>query len=250
MKPIILTPFTKKVEIEYTQNFVQLSPERKNEIEEFWVEINKHRSFHRGEIFHINSVIEQGDLCKIMLNRTDYAHYLYTVRNHATDEEGCKVVYGAGLVETKDSKFVFGEMGNHTAYPGRLQCVGGGLNCEDLKGNYFDIEESLLRELMEELGIDETKHIEKCTPVFIKKGGTYDFLVILYHIQLRILADELIENYQHYTEELLTKGEKPEFQDVIYIENNKEAITSFFKNDERYYEEYLKPFLERMADSK
>ncbi len=169
MKSILLTPLTKEVEIEYTQNLVQLSSERKNEIEEFWMEINQDGLFHRGEVFNVDSLIEQESLYKIMLNCTDYAHYLHTVRNHIADEEGCKVVFGAGLVETNDSKFVFGEMANHTAYPGRLQCVGGGLSWDDKKGNHFDIKESVLRELNEELGIDYSKHIEKCTPVFLKK---------------------------------------------------------------------------------
>ncbi|RFU67034.1 hypothetical protein [Bacillus sp. V59.32b] len=245
MKPIVLTPLTKEVIVEYSQSIVQLSSKRKREIEEFWMEINQHNSFHRGEVFNVYSIIEQGDLYNIILNCTDYAHYLHTVRNHITDEEGCKVVFGAGLVETKDSKFVFGEMGNHTAYPGRLQCVAGGLSWEDKKGDYFDIEESVLRELAEELGISNNNHIEKCTPLFIKKGGIYDFLVILYHIKLSITSNELILNYQNFTEELLIKGEKPEFQKVIYIENNKESITSFFD-----CEDYLQPYLEQMAESK
>jgi len=168
MKTIKLTPITKEVEIEYTQNSVQLSSKRKNEIEEFWMEINQDGSFHRGEVFSVESLIERENSYKIMVGCTDYAHYLHTVRNHIEDEEGCKVVFGAGLVETKDSKLVFGEMANHTAFPGRLQCVGGGLSWEDKKGNHFDIKESVLRELNEELGVDRSKHIEKCVPVFIK----------------------------------------------------------------------------------
>jgi hypothetical protein len=250
LNPIILTPLTKEVKVEYTQNSVQLSSIRKREIEDFWNTINQHSSFHRGEVFNVFSIIEQDDLCKIMLNCTDYAHYLHTVRNNITDEEGCKVVYGAGLVETNDSKFVFGEMGSHTAYPSRLQCVGGGLSREDKKGNYFDINESVIRELAEELGVDYCNHIEKCTPVFIKKGGTYDFLVILYHIKLKVTAKELNKNYQKFTEELFIKGEKPEFQKVIYIENNKKVITSFFEKDDRNCVDYLQPYLEQMGEIK
>jgi 8-oxo-dGTP pyrophosphatase MutT (NUDIX family) len=247
LKPIELIPMTKEVEIEYTQNPVQLSAQRKKEIEDFWLEINLHNSFHRGEVFSVDSIFDQDYSYKIMLNRTDYAHYLHTVRNHINDEEGCKVVYGAGLVETTDSVFVFGEMASHTAYPGRLQCVGGGLSLDDKKGNYFDIKESVLRELAEELGVGKNV-VEKSTPVFIKKGGTYDFIVILYHIKLKISENELIKNYQSFMEELINKGEKPEFQKVVYIKNKIEEITDFFNHNEKEFVDYLQPFLEQIAN--
>lgn len=245
-----LTPLPKEVVIEDSKNLVQLSSKRKSEIEQFWLDINQHSTFHRGEIFHVFSINEQEDFCKILLNRTDYAHYLHTVRNHITDEEGCKVVYGAGLVETKDSKFVFGEMANCTAYPGRLQCVGGGLSSEDKKGNYFDMKESIIRELAEELGVDENQHIETCTPVFMKHGGTHDFLVILYHIKLRISEKELINHYQNFVDELLAKGEEPEFQRVIYLDNNIKEVKRFFESNDKDCVDYLQPYLEEMAKHK
>lgn len=250
MKPVQLTPLTKEVVIEYTQKLVPLSSKRKSEIEKFWEEINQDGSFYRGEVFHVDSVTEQDDLYKIMLSRTDYAHYLHTVRNRITDEEGCRVVFGAGLVETKDSKFVFGEMANHTAHPGRLQCVGGGLSWEDLKGNYFTIKQNVLRELHEELGIDPHKHIETLRPVYLKNGGIHNSIVILYHIQLTIPQNELINIYQDFTEKLLREGEKPEFQNVICLENKKEAINRFFENDDRQCADYLEPCLRQMAKEK
>ncbi|WP_059173483.1 hypothetical protein [Bacillus sp. FJAT-27445] len=246
MKPIQLIELTKDVEILYSNSHVELSSRRKKQIEEFWKEINQQNAFHRGEVFNVKSIIEEENSYKIMLNCTDYAHYLHTVRNNITDDEGCKVVFGAGLVETKDSKLVFGEMGNHTAYPGRFQCVAGGLSWNDKKDNYFDIKESVLRELAEELGIYETNKIENCTPVFIKTGGMYDFIVVLYHIKLNITSNELIVSYQKFIEELLLKGEKPEFQSVFYLENNKDSVYRFFES-KRYCEEYLRPYLEQMV---
>ncbi|OCA90367.1 hypothetical protein A8F94_00265 [Bacillus sp. FJAT-27225] len=246
MKPIQLIELTKDVEILYSNTIVELSSKRRKEVEDFWEEINQQNAFHRGEVFNVQSIIEEQNSYKIVINCTDYAHYLHTVRNRITDDEGCKVVFGAGLVETNDSKFVFGEMGNHTAYPGRFQCVGGGLSWNDKKDDYFDLKENVLRELAEELGIYEANKIEKCTPVFIKTGGTFDFIVVLYHIKLKITSYELIESYKHFTEELLLKGEKPEFQSVVYLENNIDSVSNFF-DGKRYCEEYLQPYLEQMA---
>jgi 8-oxo-dGTP pyrophosphatase MutT (NUDIX family) len=246
MKPIQLMELTKDVKIHFSNNPMILSPSRKKDVEDFWEEINQQNSFHRGEVFNVQGIIEQENSYKIELNCTDYAHYLHTVRNHITDDEGCKVVFGAGLVETKDSKFVFGKMGDQTAYPGRFQCVGGGLSWNDKREDYFDIKESVLRELAEELGIIDSKQIEMCSPVFIKTGGTYDFIVVLYHIKLNITATELSECYKNFTEELLLKGEKPEFQNVIYLDKNINRVTRFFE-DNKNCVDYLHPYLEQMV---
>lgn len=248
MKPVELIPATKEVIVMNTQNYILLSERRKKDIEHFWMEMNKDGTFHRGEVFNVCSIIEDEDVYKILLNCTDYAHYLYSVRNHITDMEGCRVVYGAGLVETCDSKYIFGEMGNHTAYPGRLQCVGGGLSWEDENENCFNIQQSVLRELAEELGVHNNgEMIEKCTPKFIKFGGTYDFLVILYHIKLKISAKEFLEKYHEFTINLKMAGEKPEFQKVICLDSDKKSIAKFFRDNNKPCVDYLRPYLEQMA---
>lgn len=247
MKPVKFTVLTKEVEIVYTEKDVQLSAIRKQEIEKFWKEVNQDSAFHRGEVFHVDSMIEEEHKYKIMLKWTDYAHYLHTIRNHIRDEERCRIVFGAALVETKDGKFVFGEMANHTAHPGRLQCVGGGLSFEDKKGKHFDMKQSVQRELQEELAVDPDKHIEKMKPVYLKSGGIYGAFVILYDVKLKITQKELMNIYNDFTDELSRKGEKPEFQTVIFIENNRKAIDHFFENDTRRWEDYVEPLLKRMA---
>ena len=229
MRSVKLTPLNKKVKIRYTQKLVQLSQKRKNEIEEFWTKINQDDLFHRGEVFNVKSLTERERSYDILLTQTDYAHYLYTVRNKILDDEGCKVIFGSGLIETKDSVFVFGEMANHTAYPGRLQCAGGGLSWEDKAGDYFDVKQSVLREINEELGLNLNEHIKQCTPVFLKSGGTYDFFSILYHIKLKITQSELMEIYGQFTEDLLRQDKFPEFQNLVCVENNEKSIMNFFE---------------------
>lgn len=246
MKPTILTPITKDIKIEYTGVLVELTAERSKEIENFWSEVNEQGRFHRGEVFTVTSINEQPNLYTVQLSCTEYAHYLHTVRNSIFDEESCKVIFAAGLVETSDSKYIFGEMNSHTAYPGRLQCVGGGLSWEDKVGNLFDSKQSVLRELSEELGITTPEQVESCLPAFIKTGGTFDFIVVLYHIKLRFTAEELVLHYQEFIGHLLTEGEKPEFQNLIVLD--KESIKSFFQSKDRYCVDYLEPFLGKMAE--
>ena len=244
---INLIPLDKKVEVICTQNPVQLSAKRQDEIEEFWVDINKDGKFYRGEAFDIESVTEEKDKYKIQLNITDYAHHLHTIRNHISDEERCRTIFSAGLVETSDSKFIIGEMASDTAYPGKLQCAGGGLSNKDLDGDYFDLKKSVLRETKEELAIDEEEHVEQCQPVLMKDVHIHDSLVVLYHLKVNLSVKEFQENYQRYVDELKSYNEVPEFKSIVFIENNKEAVYSFCNKDDRSRDDYLEPFLKYMV---
>lgn len=244
---IKLIPLNKEIEIKNTQNPVQLSANRQNDIEEFWADINKDGIFHRGEVFNIDSVTEEKDMYKILLNTTDYAHYLHSVKNNISDEESCRTIFAAGLIETTDSKFIIGEMASNTAYPGRLQCAGGGLSNEDLVGDRFDLEKSVLREASEELGIEKDEHVVQCQPLLIKDVHVHDSLVVLYHIKINFSEKELRENYQSYVDDLASNNELPEFQNIISIENNKDAVNSFSDNDNRSKDDYLEAFLKYMV---
>src|SRR5699024_10358663 len=130
---------------------------------------------------------------------------------------------------------------------GRLQCAGGGLSSEDKVGAHFNMKNSVLREVAEELSIDAGKHVIDCRPVFIKTGGTYDFTVILYHIKVTLSEKELLDNYERFTENLIKNGEQPEFKNIISLVNKKANINSFFEKDNRPREDYLEPFLRAMT---
>lgn len=244
---IKLIPINKDIEVKNSGHSVILSHKRQNEIEAFWKDINKDGLFHRGEIFNIESAVEEKYKYYISLNSTDYAHYLHTVKNAISDGESCKTIFGAGLIETADSKFIFGEMASHTAFPGRLQCTGGGLSQEDMDDDKFDIEKSVLRETNEELAIDRDKHIEQCKPVLTSEVHVHNYFAVLYHIKVNLSEKELRENYQRYVDELTNNNELPEFQTIISIENDKDAVYAFFENDDRAKDDYLEPFLKRMT---
>ncbi|MFE1245281.1 hypothetical protein ACFW35_14215 [Fictibacillus sp. NPDC058756] len=180
MKPAVLTYVTKPLSVKLDEIPVELPEPFQDKVENFWSEINKDNRFTRGEVFHVNTVEESQYFLNVILKRSDYAYYLYSVRNKQIEMERCRVIYSAGLVETADSFFVFGEMGKNTAYPGRLQCVGGGLSVHDLQDSVFNLEKSLLRELHEELGIIDNNDVKECGVKYLKTGGDFDFITITY----------------------------------------------------------------------
>jgi 8-oxo-dGTP pyrophosphatase MutT (NUDIX family) len=247
LKQISLRTIPKQVKVIKENIPFPLSQNRKLEIEEHWNKINQEGTFHRGEVFSVTSIIENKDFCEIKLAITDYAHYLHTVRTNMMDAEACQVVYGAGLVETKDNVLVFGEMGSNTVYPGRLQCVGGGLSEEDHQGDVLDLQQSVLRELSEELGLDPNMDIKEVSPMYMKTGGSYNFIVILYHLKSTLTKIELKEKYQMFCVNLLENKLQPEFANIIFLNNTKQDIKEFLHKDKREQVDYLTPFLLEIA---
>jgi hypothetical protein len=246
MKPAVLTYVTKPLSVKLDEIPVELPEPFQDKVENFWSEINKDNRFTRGEVFHVNTVEESQDFLNVILKRSDYAYYLYSVRNKQIEMERCRVIYSAGLVETADSFFVFGEMGKNTAYPGRLQCVGGGLSGHDLQDSVFNLEKSLLRELHEELGIIDNNDVKECTVKYMKTGGDFDFITVLYHIQLNLTLEQLDEQYKVFCKALIAKGESPEFQRIVWLKNNNKSIDEFIRNEKRDSVDYLFPFLKEM----
>jgi hypothetical protein len=246
MKPAVLTHVTKPLSVKLDENPVELPAPFQEKVDNFWSAINKDNRFSRGEVFHVDTVKENQDFLNVILKRSDYAYYLYSVRNKQIEMERCRVIYSAGLVETTDSFFVFGEMGKNTAYPGRLQCVGGGLSSQDLHDSCFDLEKSVLRELNEELGISDISDVAVCSVKFIKTGGDFDFITVLYHIQVNLTIKQLKEQYNEFCNALLVKGESPEFQRIVSLENDYKSIEEFIRNEKRDSVDYLFPFLKEM----
>ncbi|MBY6037610.1 hypothetical protein KUV80_13145 [Fictibacillus nanhaiensis] len=248
MNPTVISSLTKPVRIKASSKPAQLSKDYQQKVENFWEVVNANHRFTRGEVFFVESIVEKQDFYDINLVVSDYAHYLYSVRSERKELESCKVIYGAGLVETKDSFLIFGEMANHTAYPQRLQCVGGGLSKEDLNDGFFDLERNVLRELTEELGIHYPEDIQNCSVKYIKTGGTYDFIAVLYHIQLNVTLQQFQERYEAFCQDLLSNGEVPEFQDIIYLKNDSQTINNYLQHETRLSVDYLFPLLKQLLN--
>ena len=246
MIPVVFKPVTKILKLTLDSHPVKLSPSFQSKVENFWNNFNNDNRFTLGEIFHVAAVEETAECVNLNLKTTDYAHYLFSVKQANVGEEGCKVIYGAGLIETADSYFVFGEMSDKTAYPGRLQCVGGGLSRQDLHNDEFQLKDSVLREMTEELGIKE-QAVKNCSVQFIKTGGDFDFIAILFHIQLKMTLRELHDTYNDLCLILSAKGESPEFASIISIKNESTEVEDFIKNNTSETVDYLIPYLKKMS---
>lgn len=244
MKPAILQVISKPLKIVLDIHPIQLPESFLSEVNTFWSRYNHDNRFTNGEVFHIHEVKETDREMILYLKSSNYAHYLYSVKTDIC-LHACRVIYGAGLVETSDSYLVFGAMNELTAYPGRLQCVGGGLSRSDLHGNQFKLQDSVLREMTEELGI-HIDCVKACSIRFLKTGGDYDFIAVLFHIELELTRDQLMDKYNEFSKDLLANGEETEFVELISVMNEPDVLDAFIQHNHRPSVDYLIPLLKQL----
>ncbi|SFS75444.1 hypothetical protein [Marininema halotolerans] len=219
-------------------------------IDRFWMaEVSRGKKLTRGPVFAVHQYEQMKDGTHIQLANTDYAHYLYTITNKdfVSSPYACRVVHTAALVQTLDHCFVIGEMASHNAHANRLQLVAGGLDTVDINDGHVDFKRSIVRELNEEVGIS-LSHIQRIESKYLKTGGDFGSIVLIFDVQLRTKANELQKQYHEYTFQLLKQGEKPEFSDLLTIQRESNVIKQFIHNDPRKKVDYLIPILE-MATS-
>ena len=154
MKPIKVSS-AKEVIVRFSNKDVLLPEIVQSKINSYWQELlDSGKSYKRGEVFTVTHKETAGNTVNILVEKTDYAHYLYCQNKESLDENGVHIIHTAVLVESSDGYFLFGEMGPQTSRHGIVQLCGGGIDNDDLRGEYFDLKHNIIKELQEELNID------------------------------------------------------------------------------------------------
>ncbi len=247
MKPFIVTPITKDLNVRFSGKEVVLPQEVQDKIDTYWNElIASGKSLTRGEVFTVTQKEITDDAISILVEKTDYAHYLYSQNVGGLGEYGVHIIHTAALVETSDGYFVFGEMGHQTSRAGVHQLCGGGIDNDDLRGDYFDFTHNITKELQEELNIDvaDTSRVTSFDEAYFKEGGPTDKMTVIYKVILNEIKDEFLEKYDQFVENLKTQSEVPEFEKLITLEKDKNAISTFFAQDDVVFDEYMQPLFE------
>lgn len=209
-------------------------------------ELQEHPTWFRGEVFTIQEIRQELLRTEFSLARTDYAHYLSTLRGLIDPQYACQVLYGAAILRTQDHYLVLGEMGKHTTYPGRLQCVAGGISDVDIESGHVHLERGVLREITEETGIESANLV----PRWLKMGGPYHFVVVLYEATVGMDLRTLESQYDHFVKRLESRGETPELSRLVSLKATANAVAAFVGDDPRPRVDYLDGFLERIVSNR
>lgn len=244
MKPILIQEIPTKVLVKYEPVPVELPESIKEQHEKFWdnqIKINPH--LRNGEVFTITQIDNTLKELKVTVAKTDYKHFLYTIR-HEGCAFPCKVIFTCVTVITSDNYIAFGRMNEHTSTPGRLQFTGGGLDESDLDGSVFNLEKSIGKELEEEMGVlIKAPYVNSFAPRFLKSKGTYDFWAVMFELKVDLSMYELRRLFQEHNQRLTDKGERPEFEEFLFVLLEETNVLDFIENNHSLKEDYLDPVL-------
>lgn len=247
MKDFLISRLTKKLVVRFSNKEVILPSEIQEKIDTYWDELLKSgKSYKRGEIFTVTKKEEFEDHIEMLVEKTDYAHYLYCQDVSTLGEYGVHIIHTAALVDTTDQKTVLGKMANHTSRAGIYQLCGGGIDNDDLRGDIFDFDHNITKELHEELGIDvkDRQRVKSFELAYFKEGGPTDKMTAVYRVVLNEASSDFIKRYNNFVLQLQKKDEKPEFSEIVLLDKNKGSFAKFFSQQDMKSDECIKPLFE------
>ncbi|MEN8252022.1 MAG: hypothetical protein ABFQ53_00360 [Patescibacteria group bacterium] len=250
MNDIKVSKLEKEPVVRFSNENVVLPAPEQSKIDEYWQSlIDSGKQYTRGEVFTVTRVEEQNSVLNVLVEKTDYAHYLYCQNVDAElNGYGIKVIFTACLVETSDNKTIFGQMGEHTARAGIYQLAGGGIDNSDLKDGVFDLQTNISKELKEELNIDVVggKRVSDFSVAYLKQGGETHKTAVVYKVNLNETSQDFLHKYNEFAKELKNKEEDPEFGNIVVLEQSANEINLFFDKNKEQCDEYMEPLLKHV----
>lgn len=247
MNEIIISPLTKKLVVRFSGKRVVLPAEIQQKIDAYWNKLMvSGKTYTRGEVFTVTRKEAFENRIEVLVEKTDYAHNLYSQNIGGLGEHGVCIIHTAALVETADRKTIFGKMGSHTARAEIYQLCGGGIDNDDLRGDVFDFDHNIQKELREELGIDvgDKQRIKAFELAYFKEGGPADKMTVVYRVVLNETSEEFMKKYNSFVSRLQENGEVPEFDEIVVLDENSKALIDFLRQPGISLCEYMKPLFE------
>lgn len=228
---------SKTIIIKYEERETKLSNELKEKIEKFWKKaVEENSNLYNGPDYTIEKIEEDENEIKMIATKTNYAHYLYDERIGIKEKEyKCNVPWGGIILETKDNYLVLGEMDKTTSVPYFLQIPGGGIDKKDIYEGIININQTIKRELKEEinLNLEDIDYKIKYIEVPDKARHAYGFIAIGKLVKTK---EELQKHFEEYKKFLIQNNLEIEFNKLVFLDKNN-AIKEFdrLENPKRPY---------------
>lgn len=252
MQPVTIIPMPSMLEARFSGKKYVLPPDIQENVDEYWDSLMREgKTYTRGEVYTVSRKLVKEDSIRLLMDETDYAHYLYCRDVEDLEEHNIHLVSTASLVLTKDNKLIFGKMGDHTARAGILQTCGGGIDRSNLMEEILDLDHNMGSELLEEINIDVDDHrvVESFAPTHLKYGGRMDKMTAIYTTKLHITGSRFQNQYKEFTDDLQKNGETPEFGEIFLVENTVDAIRELVCRPEMFVAEFVVPLLEYLLNT-
>lgn len=126
---------------------------RRDEIAAYFAEQQRQKpALWNGRVLLGRKPVFSGDRFRASYFETDFASFL-AWRDWRFPDPNVFNGFGMGALRCADGAFVLGEMGQHTANPGRIYFPSGTPDLNDVRDGMLDIPGSVVRELEEETGL-------------------------------------------------------------------------------------------------
>ncbi|WJH33490.1 hypothetical protein N6H14_26140 [Paenibacillus sp. CC-CFT747] len=108
---VIVKSIPKKIQITVDKEEFHLPLNLQKSINNYWDSLIKEKPYlTRGEIFLIKRMSLSNEELKITLQKSDYAHFMFSQRLITENKYKCRSVVANGVIPTKDGYFVSCEM--------------------------------------------------------------------------------------------------------------------------------------------
>lgn len=126
---------------------------RRDEIAAYFAERQREKpALWNGRVLLGRKPVFSGDRLSASYFETDFASFL-AWRDWGFPDPAVFNGFGMGALRCADGAFLLGEMGQHTANPGRIYFPSGTPDLNDVRDGMLDIPGSVVRELEEETGL-------------------------------------------------------------------------------------------------
>lgn len=249
MKYTQVQKIDKDVIVELEEKKLKLPNELQERIDTNWkILISENPRYTRGDIYCVESIQENKDNVKIKLVYSDYAHYMYDMKNNLDEEYKCRNCWAGTIIETSDNKYIVGRMNYYTSVPNKLQFSGGNIDKKEIYNGIVDMKKCAAREIKEEMNIDVQDYsaVMSFECKYLIKEIEKNSVGILYKIKMKKNYETMVEEYNNYKKYLEKNNLEVEFSELVGI--NKEEVKKFFECKNIDYEDAVYPAL--LEDSK
>ena len=231
----------KKVQVILEDEFIELPINLKRQID---------KNFENMKQKGINICNIEDEKVEIICKKSDYAHYLYGERIGCPKQYECKNVSAGCLLETIDGYYIVGELDESTSYPNMLQVTGGGIEKNDIFNEKIDVEQTILREVMEELKVNlkdkENIVYDGISYLYISEDDEQPGIQLFAKAKINMTAQEMNEYFKEYYKFLKENNLELEFKKLHFLkkENAVKELNDLI-NPRR---NYLRPLLQMDAE--
>lgn len=244
-----------KYKFVYDKKSVELPNCFKIAIQENWDELlNSGKNYTNGELYTVSSIEFDKDNClNFNISKTDFAHYLYTVKQNFEGEHICRSIATSALFITSDNYYVLGKMSSSTSLADKIKFIGGAIDKDDFINNEFQPIECIKREVKEEIGLtlDDKSKVESINSSYFITRKNLSFINVCFRIKLNMSANKMVTLFNRHNESLHNQNLEQELDSIVLLKNEKNEINNFISNNKDKIIDYMEAlFLVELGTNK